>query len=454
MKVLGFGALATAGNSYGTAFRDVDEMMASPIADRNLPFCVKEVDEPTVEIDWENMENFANPMLTLFNRSYWAEGEWEKIRDKNIATTTEKVKNNVPGYSLRDRALGDANCWGWGLSDITPSWTGPEVQSRFEWEHPTMLYTPEDFGVPKYEGTPEENARMLRVAGRILGAADVGIVQLNEKAKKLLYGGMVQFEDVEKGYQKPNGVKILPNKDLWVLCSVIPQSLWMAQFTDRMSWAQSNTAAYSRANIYSNRIKIFLRGLGYQYYGGSTADVGRAVGFGVLSGMAEYSRIGIMVSPQYGANIRTVMLTITDLPLAVTRPIDAGITNFCRTCKKCAEMCPSGALSIETNTSWGGDAPWQAKGIKGWYPDTRKCFEHVFGGDPDCSICQAVCPFSKFDKAVIHDLVRMSISSTPALNRILSKLDDIFGYGTPKAGEVWDIDPKDIPLFGLDTSRS
>jgi epoxyqueuosine reductase len=448
MKVLGIGAMATAGNSFGTSFRGVDEMMSSPIADRNLPFWVKEVDEPTVEIDWENMEVFANPMLTLFNRSYWEKGEWEKIRDKNLATTTEKVRNKVPGYSLRDRALGDANCWGWGLSEIAPSWTGPEVKPNFNWEHPAMLYTPEDFGVPRYEGTPEENSRMLRVAGRIMGAADVGFVKLNDRAKKLLYG-MVQFEKVEKGYQKPNGMKILPDKDLWVICSVIPQSLWMAQYTDRMSWAQSNTAAYSRAGIFSNRIKVFLRGLGYEHYGGGTADVGRAVGFGVLSGMAEYGRIGIMVSPQYGANI-----TITDLPLAETRPIDAGITNFCRTCKKCAERCPAGAISMEDEPFWGGDAPWQAKGIKGWYSDIKKCFEHVFGGDPDCSICQAVCPFSKFDRAVIHDLVRMSISSTPALNRILRKLDDIFGYGTPRTGEVWDIDPKDIPLFGLDTSRS
>ena len=95
-----------------------------------------------------------------------------------------------------------------------------------------------------------------------------------------------------------------------------------------MSWASSNFAAYSRCAIYSNRIKVFLRGLGYQHYGGGTGSVGRAVGFGVMAGLAEYCRAGIMVSPQFGMNIRTVMLTVTDLPLAVTRPIDAGINNF------------------------------------------------------------------------------------------------------------------------------
>ena len=319
-----------------------------------------------------------------------------------------------------------------------------------------MSYTPEDFGVPKYEGTPEENSRMLRVAGRVLGASDMGFVKLDEKNKKLLYG-MVMFEDVEEGYEDPERhASILPNKDLWMIVSMIPQSLWMAQYTDRMSWAQSNTAAYSRAGIYSNRLKVFLRGLGYQHYGGGTASLGRAVGFGVLAGMAEYGRAGIMVSPQFGTNFRTVMLTVTDLPLAVTKPIDAGITNFCRTCQKCAEMCPAGAISTEKEPFWGGDTPYQAKGIEGWYLDGKKCYAQMLGGDPDCSRCQADCPFSKFDEAVIHDLVKATISTTPALNAILRKLDDVFGYGQPKSPDEspWDVDPMDIPLFGLDSSRS
>jgi reductive dehalogenase len=177
-----------------------------------------------------------------------------------------------------------------------------------------------------------------------------------------------------------------------------------------------------------------------------------------MAGLAEYGRPGIMVSPQFGTNFRTVMLTVTDLPLAVTKPIDAGITNFCRTCQKCAEMCPSGAISTEKETQWAdwadGEQPWQAKGIKGWYIDAKKCYGYMLGNEPDCNMCQAVCPFSKFDSAVMHDLVRMSISSTPALNKIIRTLDDTFGYGQERGVDMWDVDPMDIPLWGLDTSRS
>lgn len=60
MKVLGLGAgaLELGGTALAAPFKDLDDMMASPHAERNLPFWVKEVDEPTVEIDWDNMEIF------------------------------------------------------------------------------------------------------------------------------------------------------------------------------------------------------------------------------------------------------------------------------------------------------------------------------------------------------------------------------------------------------------
>jgi len=319
-----------------------------------------------------------------------------------------------------------------------------------------MIYTPEEYGVPRYEGTPEENSQMLRVAGRILGAADMGFVQLDKNIKKLLWGN-IRFEKVDKGYEdKKTHSFVLPDKELWAICSVIPQSSWMQKYTKRMSWACSNTGAYSQANIFSNRLNVFLRGLGYQFYGGDTGSVGRLVGFGVMSGLAEYGRAGIMVSPQFGTNIRTVLVTITDLPLAVTKPIDAGITQFCRACKKCGEMCPSGAISMEDEPFWGGEAAYQAKGIKGWYQVGKKCYSYMLGGEPDCSRCQTVCPFTKYDQAVMHDLVRMFIAKAPKLHRLIRIMDDVFGYGSePDLSKTpWDLNPMDIPLFGRDSSRS
>jgi reductive dehalogenase len=463
MKMIGLGAAGAGAIGMGApvlgSFKDLDEMMASPEAERKLPFWIKEVDKPTVEIDWENMEIYPGMQNTMFNPNVFGMEDAMSLMREHITDVTNKIKNNTPGYSLKDHALASSSNWGWQGPDLTPTWTGPEMPNKMQgFGHPTLFATPDMLGVPKYNGTPEENSRMLRVAGRVMGAADIGFVKLDDNTKKLLYGNII-FEDVEEGYAIPDSpMRVLPNKDLWVICSVIPQSLALGQLTDRMSWAGTGAAAYSRANIYSNRIKVFLDGLGYQHYGGNTATVGRSIGFGVLAGLAEYSRATLMISPQFGTSFRTVLLTITDLPLAVTKPIDAGITNFCRVCKKCAELCPSSAISMDDEPTWAtwetGTRPWQAKGIKGWYLEPKKCLTYMFGSEPDCSRCQVVCPFNKFDSAVMHDLVKASISSTPMLNSVIRKMDDVFGYGTEKGTDMWGKDPWDVPLFGIDPSRS
>ena len=295
---------------------------------------------------------------------------------------------------------------------------------------------------------------MLRTATRIFGAFDVGFVKLNKNNKKFLYGNLI-FEDVEEGYDPGDGRMILPDKDLWVIVAAIPQSLLMGQHNNM---GAPYAHAYSQAYIYSNRMKTFLQTLGYQGYGGGTTSIGVAPAFGVLSGVAEYGRTGQMVSPHVGTMFRTVMLTITDLPLAETKPIDAGILAFCKTCKKCAENCPSGAISMDDEPSWITEAPpWQSSiGIKGYQTDTKACFEQMFKELPSCQNCQSVCPFSKFDKAALHEVIKATIGITPATNKLIATMDNAFGYGmkSPEEANLWDIDPRDIPLFGLDTSRS
>ena len=98
MKLVGMGAFASAGGSLMQGpFKDLDEMMASPVAERKMPFWVKEVDEPTVEIDWENMEIYPHLGMSLFNPNAWGgeEGvkEWMEIQARNIESTTQNVKN-------------------------------------------------------------------------------------------------------------------------------------------------------------------------------------------------------------------------------------------------------------------------------------------------------------------------------------------------------------------------
>ena len=252
---------------------------------------------------------------------------------------------------------------------------------------------------------------MIEVAARVFGAAEVGFVRLNDRTKKLLYGN-IRFEDVDEGYDPGDGTKVLPNKDLWVICAVIPQSLLFGKATADSNWGATNGLAYSLAHVFSGRMMSFLRSLGYQSYGGDFNALGVAVGFGVLAGLGEYSRMGLLVSPRFGSMLRTCYLVVTDLPLAESRPIDAGILRFCKTCKKCARLCPSGALSMKDRPFWGGEEPWQNEGIEGYYTRGKTCFSQMFKYPTNCGVCQTVCPYNKLDKAVIHDWLKATISVT------------------------------------------
>lgn len=462
MKALGLGAGAVAAVNAGmssSGFADMDEMIASPVAETNHPWWVREVDKPTVEIDWDRIERFdSRKILFASAPKIFGEEKFNEILAHGHKDVVEGILKKTPGKTLRDRALFEASSFGWVEHD--PSWNGEATMALGFNPMMTTYSTPQELGVPKWGGTPEENSRMLRVALRFFGASEAGFVRLTERNRKLIYshdsfGATIDFEDVEQGYETETK-KVLPNKDLWMVVFTIPQSLILTKAGEFGGFGGAVPFAYACSNYVASRLMIFLRTLGYQRYGGSSTDsLGPTVAWGVLAGLGEYSRAHHIVSPKYGNAIRTTLLVLTDLPLAETKPIDAGILKFCMTCKKCAEQCPSNAISMADRPSWETMGEYNNPGIKGFYINGPKCWEQMFMYMPYCNCCQAVCPFSKMDKAAIHSIIKATVGTTGIANPLIRKLDDVFGYGTnPDTESIWDMDPEKIPLYGLDSSRS
>ena len=154
-------------------------------------------------------------------------------------------------------------------------------------------------------------------------------------------------------------------------------------------WGGAHAHGYSFASQYAAKMKTFLHGLGYQGYGKGHTDVGLAIPFGVHSGIAEYVRTSQMASPILGTDFRTVILTVTDLPLAPSKPIDAGIFKFCETCKKCAEECPGNAISMDDKPSWitrdtHNNPHQRTYGVKGYLLDPMKCVDQMYTEYPIC----------------------------------------------------------------------
>lgn len=420
-------------------YRDLDEIKSSPAAERKLPWWIREVDKPTVDINWSQMKRFdcSNIMLLAGFAQALGHENAMKLGGRAIETSTKNILENEPGFSLREKALVAA---GWLTSLLTAehAFLGPGLNVPF-----TMAGIPDDLKYPRYEGTPEDNTRMIRAAAKLFGAASVGVVELDENTRKLIYSfdgwdnRKWEFEDVDKAYETKKK-KVLPYKAQWVIVYTIRMSLpSLARAPTALSTAASSIA-YSEGTSVQLRLQQFINRLGYQCLAdGNMGTSGNSPGFGVLAGLGELSRLNRMISPRWGPLVR-IFKVITDLPLAPTKPIDAGIFRFCRDCKKCAEFCPSNALSMETEPSWEVQGPWNNPGVKSYYEKAPNCFSQWLKiGGHDCGICLASCPLSKQDTSFIriHDFVRQVISTTPTFNRMITKLYTDPGYG--KDAEAW-----------------
>ena len=441
----GFGAAA----ATAPVFHDLDEVMSASAASHGLPWYVKELEleKPTVEIDWgvyQRIDRTRKVLGTRFPLTATSSShaklheQMAATREKN--TTEYKTQwmrehfskcENYQGPSLRDRSLTGASAVSFGRGGSAPNSSVSSLgvitspQGR-EIEIPT----PESRGMTKWQGTPEENLRMLRSASRFFGASDVGCVPFTEKTRKLVHlnsgsGKPYNFRDAE----------VAENTDTEF---VIPNKCTNTLFFSTLEAAQAKVApaptwtGYDHYGRVKLRIHYFLGSLGYQHI-----EVGcNSNSFAVFAGIAEHSRAAMLAtSPKYGNMLRGMHRIVTDLPLAATPPIDAGIARFCVTCKTCAEACPYQCLPM-------GDASWTHEsaeeerlqnyvpGYKGWRLYNFKC--------PRCKNCHTACPFNAYDLASMHSIIRATAATTSIFNSFFADMHTAFGYGTRNPDDWWE----------------
>ncbi|PPD57826.1 reductive dehalogenase [Dehalogenimonas etheniformans] len=422
MKGLG---LAGASAAAISAFGDIDSLTAGADLsgyrkwwqrDRNF-------EDLTTPIDWSVFKPYDPGKL------YFMPSEvYKRQADDRRARQLSGINNKTPGASLRDLALDNATYDNFNMQKLA-------------WDGNTRTATPLDRGASgPWVGTPEENLRTMRAAAHFYGAPKVGAIEVNEHTKRLFDLGTTVWEDIDAGFVDSKAVYHIPNKCKWILTWLIkqnyPQSLYALRNSDSADqWKNkvfelgqaARNASYSNAPQIRWNITGFLHGLGYTALQPPTSA---NVPFGLFSGLAEQGRTAYSCSPDYGLSIRYVDWAITDLPLEPTPPIDAGVLEFCKVCKRCAVVCPSGALSLENDTTWDVAGEWNRGGFKGWHQNWKKCAE--WGGPHDCSNCQLSCPFNHPPEASIHNIVRAAAGCTSVLDGFFANMDRSFGYSSQK----------------------
>lgn len=196
--------------------------------------------------------------------------------------------------------------------------------------------------------------------------------------------------------------------------------------------------AYSKMAITGGSLAQFIRKLGYNAIPcGNNTNV--SVPMAIEAGLGEGSRSGMLITPKYGPRVR-IAKVITDMPLANDTPIKFGVEEFCKVCKKCAELCPSQAIphgekSMEASTLSSNS------GVLKWSADAEKCWSSWVANGSGCGLCIRVCPFNK-PESWLHDVTRIMIGAkSGSIDSLLVNLDDAGGYGKQEPNMIfWESD--------------
>ena len=476
MKTLGIGAAGLgAVGAAAPILHDLDEIAASPkgVAEKR-PWYVKEKEylDTTTEIDWAKMERFeqgsydnmmAHISLDEFQRR-------SKIRHEN---RIKWMKDNKSGCTRRDYAL---KVSGWlrpYSSNLGRDFLGEPREKLYgapdQPEAPFGTYKQMITEAPAWNGTSDENARMMRAVCKFSGASTVGFGEvIEEKTRKLTWATQFGsrrpyvFENVEHAYETKDKL-VIPTKCKYAILFVIQYDNSMVKLAPSKLTDAITGKAYDQADIVRYRLQAFLNSMGYECCGGGLLGLVARPAWGVIAGLGEYGRLHTLLTPEWGPGIRMSQVVYTDMPVTPTNPIDFGGNRFCYTCRRCSDGCPVDAIDKEkepgfeitsANSTGGNPDHLDPKRFNGspayarWPFNHFACNSYWFDTDSSCSICNGVCVFVKERLASIHEFVKPIVASTTLLNSFFFNMDDAFGFGvSPEEAseEWWD---KDHPIIG------
>ena len=151
--------------------------------------------------------------------------------------------------------------------------------------------------------------------------------------------------------------------------------------------------AYSKIAFCIGCIAEFIRNLGYQAIPMGN-DTALSIPLAIDAGLGELGRNGLLITPEYGPCVRLCKV-FTDLPLLPDKPITFGVTEFCKTCKQCADACEAKAIQREKEPSYKIACPSNNLGILRWAVDQDRCYDFWIRNGGECSNCIAACPYTR-----------------------------------------------------------
>lgn len=264
------------------------------------------------------------------------------------------------------------------------------------------------------------SAHIKRVA-RFLGADLVGI---GEALPAYFYAGGRFLEDATVDDSGMDDANELARLYPYVIAVPIALDYELIQAHRHALGDLAYGIADQKIALILDSLERYIHELGYRAVRGAVVPQAGAL----AAGLGELGRNGLLITKEYGARVVLSSIISTDLPLVGDKPIDLGVEDFCKICRKCAVTCPTNSISFEDKVVWNGVEKYKIN-----WESCYKLRPYVVDHWSICLTCITICPYTK-PKAWWRDLALWCLRHTPIPLRpivvhTLKWIDDRF-WGT------------------------
>lgn len=379
-------------------------------------------EETDQEAGFEILDTFErfHQKNEMFRRSQWDKRVRSGKTERFYATHSQpqsKWRNTV-GFTQKDYSLRNA---AWHISDVLTDVHAADGRR----EGFTDVFTLQvDVATQKADiGTPKQAAEMIKRIAKLFGAGIVGVTALDERWQ---YAS--RFSDIDRVEKTPE----IPEELEHVIVVAIPMDYNLMQTVPSALGSAATGLGYSNDATLLIILAQYIRGLGYQAIS-SLNDTALSIPYAIKAGLGEYGRNGLLITKEFGPRVRLGKV-FTNMPMAHNRPLQFGVREFCKICKRCARTCPSKSISYnEPNAT-----PYSQSNIKGvrkWSVDVEKCFSFWTAQNSDCAVCIRSCPYNKDYQDWWHRVAQWLAGTR--LRKLMLLLDAKMGYGERVKPNHW-----------------